>query len=212
MAEWVWLPDLLRYRDLATGRFLSSDLVRELAGASIDAANDAVAAATELLTGGNLNVGDWQAIIRQELKDSYIQQYILGRGGVGEMTSADWGSIGGMLGEQYRHLDDFAAEIANGELTPGQIAARTDMYFESSTEAYERAHARATGVPADKLPAMPGDGSTQCHTNCRCGWEFEETEDGWNCYWKVDPDAESCPDCLERAGEWNPYFIPFEEE
>src|SRR5690606_10565793 len=147
MAEWVWLPDLLRYRDLESGRFLSADLVRELAGASIDAANDAVAAATELLTGGNLNVGDWQVIIRQELKDSYIQQYVVGRGGLGEMTSADWGSIGGMLGEQYRYLDDFAAEIANGQLTPGQIEARTDMYFESSTEAYERGHARATGVP-----------------------------------------------------------------
>lgn len=212
MPSWVWLPELLRYRDLETGQFVSADQVRAWSYAAIDAANNAVAEATTQLTTGLLNVGDWETIIRQELKDAYIQDYVLGRGGLGQMTQADWGSVGGMLSDQYRHLDDFAAEIANGELTAAQIQARTEMYFESATEAYERANARSWGVPVDKLPAMPGDGSTQCITNCRCAWEFEETETGWNCYWKVDPDAESCSDCLARGGEWNPYFIPFEEE
>lgn len=210
MPAWIWVPEVLRYRNLANGEFVSAETVRGWANAAIDASNNAIATATSQLTNGLLNTGDWQTIIRQELKDAYIQEYLLGKGGLEQMAAADWGSVGGMLSDQYRYLDDFAAEVANGNLTAEQIQARTEMYLESATEAYERGNARAWGIPTDKLPALPGDGTSQCLTRCRCAWEFEELEDGWNCYWRVDPDAESCPDCLERAGAWNPYFIPNE--
>ena len=66
---------------------------------------------------GELPIDAWQASMRQELKTRYIQQYLAGRGGVGPMTQVDYGSIGGMLADQYRYLDGFAAEIAEGKLS-----------------------------------------------------------------------------------------------
>jgi hypothetical protein len=204
--RWIWLPDLHRYRDLATGRFVSADQVLTWAQEAMAAAGDVGSAATALLVNGQLAVGEWQTIVRQELKDSYIQQYVLGKGGLEQMAAADWGSIGGMLAEQYRYLDAFAAEIAAGNLSAAQIEARLGMYFESANEAYERANARAYGVP--ELPDYPGSGNTVCLTRCGCHWEFAETEGGWNCYWRLDPAKENCPDCQERAATWNPLFIP----
>lgn len=96
-----------------------------------------------MLASNALTVGDWQTMMRQSLKESYIQQYVSARGGLDMMTQADWGSIGGMLREQYRYLDRFAEDIANGRLTEAQIAARARMYFESAREAHERALERA---------------------------------------------------------------------
>ena len=94
---------------------------------------------------GVLNAGDFGALFREEIKKEYIRQYLLGIGGRDQMTAADWGSIGGMLREQYRFLDGFLAEIAAGNLTEAQIMARARMYINSAREAYERAHGRVAG-------------------------------------------------------------------
>lgn len=206
MAEWVWLPDLGRYRDLNSGRFVSSDQVRAWAQESIAASGNAAREAAGMLANGSLNTGDWEQVIRQELKDEYIRQYVLSKGGVEQMTSQDWGSVGGMLSDQYRYLDAFADQVAEGNLTEGQIAARAEMYFNSANEAWERANARAQGAP--DLPAYPGDGSTECRTNCHCTWDLVQTEDGdWEATWVIDPAAESCPTCIERAQTWNPLIL-----
>ena len=95
---------------------------------------------------GEMPLDVWQQTMRQELKTRYIQQYLAGRGGIGPMTQADYGSIGGMLADQYRYLDGFAREIAEGKLSEAQIAQRSEMYFNSSREAFERGQKRAAEV------------------------------------------------------------------
>ena len=95
---------------------------------------------------GELPVDAWQAAMRQEIKTRYLQQYLAGRGGVGPMTQADYGSIGGMIADQYRYLDGFAREVAEGQLSEAQIARRSEMYLNSSREAFERAQRRAAEV------------------------------------------------------------------
>lgn len=85
-----------------------------------------------------------------------------------------------------------------------QIRARSRMYMRSAREAFERGQMRAYRIP--ELPAYPGDGSTECLTNCRCSWRFVITDDGIDCYWDIDWDAENCQDCIDRHYMWNPYF------
>jgi hypothetical protein len=47
-------------------------------------------------------------------------------------------------------------------------------------------------------------------TNCQCRWEIVDRGDHWDCYWRLGI-AEHCPDCVERARNWNPLTIPKEE-
>jgi hypothetical protein len=77
------------------------------------------------------------------------------------------------------------------------------MYMRSAREAFERGKMRAWGIP--DLPAWPGDGSTECLTNCRCHWEFEPWQGYINCYWIIDWEAENCQDCIDRYHLWNPW-------
>jgi hypothetical protein len=110
--------------------------------------------------------------------------------------------MGGVLGDQYQHLDEFAARIAAGQYSEKQIAAISRMYINSTREAFERAGARIRGFD---LPAYPGDGKTACLTNCRCHWEHHFRNSRWESYWVLGV-AEHCDDCVSNAGEWNPYI------
>ncbi len=142
--RWVYDSRSARYRDLVTGRYVSSKQVRIWANAEIAASTDRVKILTQMLTSDRLTVTDWERGMREELRKAYISEYLAGRGGLYRMTQADWGSIGGMLGsDQFRYLSGFAREIASGNLTEGQILARARMYINSAREAYERAHGRA---------------------------------------------------------------------
>jgi hypothetical protein len=179
---------MLAYRDtyLDAQRASAADLASRLARADID-------------------VAQWQKAMRNDIKDSYINQYVLGHGGRGTMTQADWGRVGAMVKEQYRYLDGFATAVADDTLTEAQIRARSQMYHDGSVSAYERAHTLALGVPS--LPAYPGDGSSECLGNCRCTWDIREVDGGWDCYWIVDPGAEHCDTCQDRGSKWNPLEV-----
>lgn len=199
-----WDVGAKRYRDTETGRFLSREAALGMADQSMQAGRSAVRTLAELVAGGQLSAEDWREKMRQEIKDEYIRQYLAARGGKSQMTQEDWGSIGGMLTEQYRYLDGFYGEVAAGSLSEGQIAARASMYVNSAREASERAHTRSQGLP--DLGRYPGDGSTQCLTNCKCHLEIRETDEGWNVYWRLG-DAEHCADCVELNAQWNPLFV-----
>lgn len=131
------------YRDTDTGRIVSYAAVREQVDAMIAASEDVQLTMAQMVSEGAISPTGWRDALRQELKDNYITQYATGRGGRQQMGPRDWGSIGGMLKEQYGYLEGFYAQVAAGELSEGQIYARSRMYVNSSREAYERGLSRA---------------------------------------------------------------------
>lgn len=144
-------------------------------------------------------------IMREALRDTYSAAYMAGRGGRNAMTPSDWGKLGAMLKEQYKFLNDFAAEVAAGQLSEQQIAARAALYFNSATQATERGRSAARGLT---LPAYPGDGSTECRSNCKCRLDIEETSTEWRVYWRLGAAEKHCTTCPERAATWAPLVVP----
>lgn len=202
---WGWDEKVKRYRDLDTGRFMSRYEVLEWVQASLDASSVATDQLAQFVIDGVVSPTDFGLLMREELKQEYIRQYLLGIGGRAQMTQADWGSVGGMLTEQYRFLNGFVEEIAAGELSPGQIRMRVKMYANSAREAFERAHGKNAIAldmteeqwslgeaehcedciafsemgwqPLGTFP-MPGAGHTVCLTNCQCHKEFRNPVSG----------------------------------
>lgn len=208
-----WDGTARRYRD-ERGRFLSRDTAITLHDTAITNAGDAVTRLAGLVANGQISPADWRERMRHEIKIAYIQQYVAARGGVSQMTQRDWGSIGGMIREQYRYLDGFVDAIANADppLSEGYIAARARMYTNSTREGSERGHARGRGLPNGALPAWPADGSTACLSNDRCHWEIEDEVDAdgnvirWLAYWRLSA-SEHCDDCIDRAAAWSPFVV-----
>ena len=138
-----WNISAQRYQDTETGKFISRAEVLAFVDASLAASRSASDTLVTLLVDGTLSPGDWKNAFREELKREYIREYLSGIGGREVMTQADWGSIGGMLKEQFVYLNNFADEIALGNLSEGQIRFRAEMYINSAREAHERARSRA---------------------------------------------------------------------
>jgi len=64
----------------------------------------------------------------------------------------------------------------------------------------------ALGLPV--LPAYPRDNTSECLMNDACRWVIVPTgPNSWDCYWRLTPGVESCPNCLKRAEVWNPLVI-----
>lgn len=213
---WEWGENTQRYRDIGTGRFLSASDVRDWSSESIRIQGGNTDQLARMLTDDQINGRDWETLMRQSIKREYIKQYLEGRGGLSQMTPQDWGSIGGMLADQYRFLGPFAREIAAGELSEAQIAQRSRMYINSAREATSRANQRARGWP--ELPDHPASGRTECLTNCACWWSGARTNGTWEFTWNLDFEAEHCTSdevdaqgrprgCIERADLWNPLVI-----
>lgn len=168
-----------------------------------DAQKNRVSLISERLASGEYTLERWNNEMRRAIKDNYIAQYLLGRGGRNAMTQSDWGRVGGLLSNQYRYLDIFAQDISSGLLTSNQISSRSGLYIDSATQAYERARAASRLLV---LPAYPGDGTTICMANDKCSWSIVEFENRWEATWTLSP-AEHCETCLQRSREWAPLVI-----
>ena len=179
--SWHWNILANRYQDDLTGQFISHAHVLELIDQSMLTATYVTDSLAGFVASGTLNALDWKVAFQAEIKGEYIRQYLAGIGGRNVMTQADWGSIGGMLKEQYGYLNGFYDDIAAGRLTEGQIRARMAMYINSGREAYERAHGRsATKWGADEVawiinPAV--DNCPTCEGRALMGW-MPKNEDG----------------------------------
>ena len=159
------------YRDITTGRVISRANVGEQVDVMIGSSSDVMLTLSEMVDTGGISPQSWNDAVRQEIKDNYLDQYLVGIGGRGQMTQADWGSVGGMIADQYRYLNDFYDQVAAGELSQAQINNRSRMYINSSREAYERAQGRAA----------PGRGFTEHR-------------------WVNSPLADTCEDCQALQG------------
>jgi len=203
---WAWVDKVKQFFNTVKETFLGWKEALGWGAKSAEASGQAASRAVDdLITGQNVDA--FATAFREELKQEYIRQYLLGIGGLERMTQADWGSIGGMLKEQYHpHLDNFLQDIRDGKLSEAQIRMRAQMYIDSAHEAYERAHARCAeelgmdeelwllDPPAEHCEdcvafaqegwkpkgyfPMPGAGKTQCLTHCRCHKRYRNSKTG----------------------------------
>lgn len=200
--DWTFDSTLGRYRDRATGRFLSKREALALTQRSIANASRELLEITTSLANGVIQLQDWQRRFAQLLKELHLAQYLLGRGGAANVYPADFLVVARILKEEYRFLDAFARDIALGRLSVAQAQARARLYLNKTTTSYwqgdakaqERAshpqemrrllapvehcpdcvaYAAAGWVPVGTLP-MPCV-NCQCGANCRCTVEYRDT-------------------------------------
>lgn len=202
--DWLYDNEEHVYREEDEGLEVDAVLLIALRDSLAEALRDDAAELAQKLAAGDLTVQEWVLAMRNLLEQAYLEQYALGKGGTNNLFAADLATLGLMLDAQYRYLQNFAEKVAAGELSAEQTAARAQLYMSSSTQAFERGNGAARGLPV--LPQYPGDGRTQCRTNCKCNWRIVEYEDRWECFWELNP-AEHCKDCVENSRRWKPLVL-----
>lgn len=204
-SPWVYDNASHRYRNTTTGRYVGQKQMTELRDQFVEAKRGAAQALAADLASGNKSVQEFEVAFRREIKTVFVDQYVLAKGGRNAMTQSDWGTVGHMVREQYAYAHDFALDIASGKLSQAQIAQRAGLYFDSSTRAFEQGRSASYGTPT--LPEYPADGTQKCRSRCKCRWDIKETDDAWECSWRLNPSAEHCADCLSNSEKWSPLIL-----
>ncbi len=192
-------PGVNRYRN-PQGQFVSAQQIVTLRNDFLTARSAITASLAAQVASGEISADQWESAMQAEIKTTLGVEYAFGRGGLTNMTPADWDALGALVADRYDYLADFAADIADGRLSEAQITARSDLYIGAGVGAYERGAASASDVD---LPVYPGDDCLGL-TNCRCSWQMSLAEDGSvEAYWIAEPDA--CEVCAGHADEFNPW-------
>lgn len=174
MANWKFETSTQRYRDLRSGRFLSSTTLTQLLRTNNSQLTEAVDALNTQLIDKELTVGDWQTQFAQTLKDLHIQNYLLGKGGKNALTQRDYGLIGQKLQGQYRYLQGFSTDlILGGRLTEKQLRARTQLYLNQAAAAFHlgkhQAHVEA-GFAWERRVRNALESCSPCIGYASLGW------------------------------------------
>lgn len=129
------------------------------------------------LKSGAITIAEWEAAMRDMLREQYIAAMELAKGGREFVTQSDWGYMGSALKKQYEYLGNFANDIASNpdKWLNGRLNARMGLYQESGYAALQDFTRR------------------------------ERIEQGFDEEARILGEAEHCPGCLEQAGKgWQP--------
>ena len=159
-----------------------------------------IGAATEALEQGQGTPDDWYNEVARQ-----IRRYTMAAYASGDTSGRDVPRkiVKAYVDTQLEYLSAFRDEIKAADEWQNGWAARAQMYAQSIKAPWWEGHTRGWA-----LPAMPGDGTTTCLTNCRCSWRIDELEGSGNAdaYWVVS-DGERCQTCIERGSQWSPLRI-----
>jgi hypothetical protein len=135
--EFGWVERAQRYRDLTTGRFVSEDLILGELDRIVVSSADTMKGITQQLIDGQLSLPEWQLQMEREIKLVNRQAGVIARGGLKQMSAADWGRIGFETKRQYQYLRNFATEIASGKQPlNGRALVRAGLYGEAGRGTY----------------------------------------------------------------------------
>lgn len=159
-----------------------------------------IAAATDTLAANPSQVDAWHDEMARLLRRYTLAAYVSGNGSADHVPRE---VVDGLTSAQLDFLRAFKDDIQAAPEWKPAFAARAQMYAESIKAPWWAAKTRAW-----PLPALPGDGTTQCLTRCGCAWEIDELDgDGnANAYWRRAKD-DSCQTCIERERQWSPLRI-----
>jgi hypothetical protein len=162
-----------------------------------------IAAATDALEASYPDgVQAWQAEIARQLA-RYHAAAMLAGAGVDTLTKPMTAAVTQDIATQLGFLSKFGVEIQDGQQWERGYNARAEMYAGAIKAPFYQAF---TGMLP--LPAMPGDGTSQCLTRCGCQWEIDALagEGNADAYWRRAKD-DGCATCMQREADWSPVQI-----
>lgn len=127
-----------RYRDLQTGRFVTTREVEALIDNTIARmADDLEALAAGAADPRNpMSAREFRDAAALILRNGHGQMAMLGAGGRARMTPSAWGRVGRLLRDEYAYLANFATELDAGTISVAQATARARLYANKMRTAY----------------------------------------------------------------------------
>lgn len=173
----------------------------------LEAYDNAITNLAEQLADESISVDAWEEAMQREIKRLHLNASVTGRSGDwSQLDQRDVSDMNETVRDQMRYLRRWRNELADPgrEVNASQVRNRSRLYGQASSQTFEKSHDAEKGVPSGILPAYPGDGTTNCLTNCKCRWSFRvirKDEGDFDASWRLGA-SEHCQTCRDRARSW----------
>lgn len=173
---YTWNEASQRYRNAASGKFVSSDTVRQALDIALDRSRNEVTRLSRALVNGQINLATWQTSIASEIKSMHLASASLAKGGWAQMTQSDFGSVGRRVRDEYAYLAKFAEQVKSGEQKlDGSLVSRANLYAQGPRGTYHAIQERAmssAGFTECRNVLQSGDNCEGCIAETAKGWTF----------------------------------------
>ena len=172
-----WHAGSQRYRNVAKGRWVSRQQVRQALDIALDRSRNEVARLSRELVAGRINLADWQTSVAREVKSMHMASAALAKGGWAQMTPQDTGRAGRIIRDEYAYLANFAQQVKTGQQKlDGSLVTRANLYAQAPRGTYHAIEQRG----------MMEQGKTECRNvlgpadHCEGANScIEQTAKGW---------------------------------
>jgi len=168
-----WSPKRAAYIWNVNGRQVSARRLQTELGGLRDHAQSNMRHHSQLFTDRKISLQSWQRRMGRETKQMFVTEYITGRGGLAQMTQADWGRIGAAVKGQYKYIDRFAMQVYRGEMSIAQFEARAERYAGGGWSMFNAGRTQAhmaAGFTQERRVIQPGDNCRSCLGYAAAGW------------------------------------------
>lgn len=119
------------------GQFIGKAAVDSLTRKAVKQVQADMMTIGKLLIDRKISLGTWEEATAKTIKQQTVLQYAIGKGGVAQLSSRDYGIIGAKLKAQYGFLRGFSEDLKAGKLSEAQFWARLKLYAAATSGAYE---------------------------------------------------------------------------
>lgn len=147
LTEYIWNAGAGIYINAATGRFVKFTDVLVSVEDIVDFEKERMGSVTDQLIAHEISLADWQSQMMSLIKQGNNMVAVAARGGIDQMSFADWGAVGNATRDQYAYLRNFAQEIADGKQPlNGSARVRAQLYADAIENQFERFRRRNEAI------------------------------------------------------------------
>jgi hypothetical protein len=173
-SQFVYDPRSRRYRNISSGRFISSNQVRSAVDIIIDKEAQNFRGVAQQLLDGNINLAEFQLQMAANVKRLHVAMALAANGGINNTSPGDLGFIANLIKEQHKFLRGMAKDIKSGKQPlDGTLLARVALYAESARGTHEAVRERAArigGQTQQKSILGIADHCSECVSEAKKGW------------------------------------------
>lgn len=173
--EYVWDDKSLRYRSVATGRYVSERTINRLLNDILDASADDMIALSKQLQAGAISLDAWFLGMQVEIKNVHLIGEAMAKGGWNFLTLSDFGKVGNIVKGEYKYLRTFAEQISNGtQKLDGRFLQRVKQYVFKARTTYtqqQRTEKEKRGLNEERRVLGKAEHCSDCLRYADMGWQ-----------------------------------------
>lgn len=174
MASYAFDDRSMRYRDRASGRFVSERAVRDAVDAVVDLSAERMGNLAVSFRAGTLDAGEFLEAMLTEIKSAHIAAALAAYGGREQMTAARWGTVGQQIRQQYGFARNMVTDVLEGrQRMNGRLDARARQYAQAARSTYENTRRREMarlGQAFERNVRHSSDTCAGCLAASDAGW------------------------------------------